>query len=244
MKALVVGATGATGKLLVEQLLQKGVQVCAIVRSTEKLSHLIDGKCGKQLQVIQGTLLDFSDDQLQEYSRDCDAILSCLGHNMNFRGLFLSPWYLVRDSIQRLCAAVEKNQQKTKIVVMNTVGVNDPSDLSTDPPRGLSERCVLGLLYYLLIPQTDNWKTANFLNASIGKENSLIEWCVVRPDDLVDEPVSQYDVYPGLQTGLFEPNLTSRSNVAHFMCSLATDPETWNCWKNRFPVILNRRVEQ
>jgi putative NADH-flavin reductase len=37
MTALVVGASGATGRLLVEQMLNRGLNVKAIVRSSNKL---------------------------------------------------------------------------------------------------------------------------------------------------------------------------------------------------------------
>jgi len=28
-------------------------------------------------------------------------------------------------------------------------------------------------------------------------------------------------------------------NVAHFMCEWITNPETWNDWKGRLPVIID-----
>jgi len=44
MTILVVGASGATGRLLVKDLLTRGEKVTAIVRSTEKLTELPDNK--------------------------------------------------------------------------------------------------------------------------------------------------------------------------------------------------------
>lgn len=40
-KVLVVGASGATGKLLVQQLLQKDIKVVAIVRNSNSLIQKI-----------------------------------------------------------------------------------------------------------------------------------------------------------------------------------------------------------
>jgi len=47
MKVLVVGASGATGRLLVEQLLSHNIHVNAIVRSTDALSN---GRSCKRLR--------------------------------------------------------------------------------------------------------------------------------------------------------------------------------------------------
>jgi len=43
-KVLVVGASGATGKLLVQQLLQQGIKVVAILRTTSTLLQTVDTK--------------------------------------------------------------------------------------------------------------------------------------------------------------------------------------------------------
>jgi ferritin-like protein len=29
------------------------------------------------------------------------------------------------------------------------------------------------------------------------------------------------------------------ANVAHFMCELVTNPETWTDWKGKLPVVVN-----
>jgi hypothetical protein len=66
-----------------------------------------------------------------------------------------------------------------------------------------------------------------------------MEWCTVRPDSLIDKEVTEYDLYPGLIQGLFEPSKTSRANVAHFMCELL-DADTWQKWKFKLPYIINK----
>ena len=55
MTTLVVGASGATGSLLVEQLLNRGVKVKAIVRSTDALSAALTNH--QNLSVIEASLL-------------------------------------------------------------------------------------------------------------------------------------------------------------------------------------------
>ena len=60
MTTLVVGASGATGRLLVEQLLVRGQKVKAIVRSADSLAV---AKCDShRLTVIQANLLELTDE--------------------------------------------------------------------------------------------------------------------------------------------------------------------------------------
>ena len=62
MKILVVGASGATGRVLVEQLLSRGQNVTAIVRSPDKLPEVI--KSQDSLSVIRASVLDLSDAEI------------------------------------------------------------------------------------------------------------------------------------------------------------------------------------
>jgi nucleoside-diphosphate-sugar epimerase len=66
MTNLVVGASGATGRLLVAQLLDGGQSVTAIVRSRDSLPKAIRHHDG--LTLIHASVLDLSDeDQVTEY---------------------------------------------------------------------------------------------------------------------------------------------------------------------------------
>ena len=86
MTILVVGATGKTGRLLVEQLLGKNHEVRIIVRS----SHNLPGEVLKNpnTKVIKASVLDLTDEEMAEHVKDCDAVVSCLGHVMNLKGSF------------------------------------------------------------------------------------------------------------------------------------------------------------
>ena len=101
MTTLVVGASGATGRLLVEQLLQRGRQVRVIVRSTANLPDRVIGH--DNLSVTNASVLDLSDAELAHHVRGCDALASCLGHNLTLKGMFGSPRGLVTDATRRLC---------------------------------------------------------------------------------------------------------------------------------------------
>ncbi|WP_203532645.1 NAD(P)-dependent oxidoreductase [Draconibacterium halophilum] len=146
MKILVVGASGATGRLLVKDLLNRGEKVTAIVRSTEKLTELLNNK---NLTVVTASVLELSDEELTKHVQGCDAVASCLGHNLSFKGMFGQPRRLVTDATRRLCKAIAANQPEkpVKYVLMNTTG-NRNRDLHE--PISLAHKIVLALLRLLL----------------------------------------------------------------------------------------------
>jgi nucleoside-diphosphate-sugar epimerase len=236
MTTLVVGATGMTGRSLVEQLLGKNHRVRVVVRSSHKLSaEVLDNP---NTEVIKASVLDLTDEEMAEHVKDCDAVVSCLGHVMNFNGMFGEPKKLCTDATRRLCDAIEKNgaPKPTKFILMNTVGVPN-SDL--EEKRTWFDRRLLTLLRHTLPPHRDNETAAEHLHQNVRKENKHIEWCGVRPDSLIDAEISPYEVQESPSTGILTGRPTTRSNVAHFMTELVGNAELWNTWKFRMPVIMN-----
>lgn len=238
MNALIVGASGATGRLLVEQLLERGQFVKVIVRSPGSLPTALSNS--DNLSVIQGSLLEMSDSELAQHVDGCDAVASCLGHNTNFKGMYGQPRRLVTDATRRLCSAVKANEleESTKFVLMNTTG-NRNRDLNE--PISLAQKLVVGLLRLVLPPHADNEQAADYLRSKIGHDDGLIEWAVVRPDGLIDEgAVSEYEIHPSpTRSAIFDAGKTSRINVAHFMADLITDDDIWQKWQGQMPAIYN-----
>jgi nucleoside-diphosphate-sugar epimerase len=239
MTTLVVGASGATGQLLVEELLKRGQNVKVIVRSPEKLPVAI--KNHASLSIIQASLLEFSDAEMQKHVEGCDAVASCLGHNLTFKGMFGHPRKLVTDATRRLCDSIKANKPESpvKCVLMNTTG-NRNKDLSEN--ISFAQKCVIWLIRLLLPPHVDNEKAAEYLRTRIGQNDEVIKWTAVRPDDLIDESnVSEYEIHPSpIRSAIFDAGKTSRINVGHFMAELITEPDTWNRWKGQMPVIYNK----
>jgi len=239
MLTLVVGASGATGRLLVEQLLNRGLNVRVIVRSPEKLPDAITNH--DNLSVIRASVLELSDVEMCQHVRGCCAVASCLGHNLNWKGIFGHPLRLVTDATRRLCHAIKANnyEEPTKFVLMNTTG-NSNRDLHE--PISFAQECVIGLLRLLLPPHVDNEKAADYLRTKIGQHDGAIEWVAVRPDRLIDEDqVTDYEVYASpTRSAIFDAGRTSRINVGRFMANLITDEDTWNRWKGQMPVVYNK----
>ncbi len=240
MNILVAGATGKTGGPLVEQLLKKKHRVKVIVRSEARLPAEVLGD--PNLTVTEASLLELTDQEVTKQTEGCDAVVSCLGHVISFKGIYGEPRRLCTDATRRLCQAIEENRppRPTRFILMNTVAVRNP-DLPEQ--RTWLERGLLAVLRHILPPQSDNEMAAEYLHQAVGKGHGYVEWCAVRPDSLIDAEVSQYDVTGSPITGLLSGRPTARSNVAHFMTRLIEDAELWSDWKFKMPVIMNSVAE-
>ena len=64
----------------------------------------------------------------------------------------------------------------------------------------------------------------------------------MRPDSLICDDVSSYDVVESPVTGIFSGRPTSRANVAHFMTRLIGDDDVWARWRFKMPVIMNEQA--
>jgi hypothetical protein len=195
----------------------------------------------ENLSVVQASLLDLSDAELAQLVEGCDAVASCLGHNLTLKGMYGHPRRLVTDATRRLCTAIQANQPQTPVrfVLMNTTG-NSNRDL--DEQRSVGEELVTGILRVVLPPQADNEQAAEYLRTVIGQNDSSVQWVAVRPDSLLNaDTVTEYTVHASpTRSPIFDSGQTSRSNVGHFMAELITDDATWKKWKGQMPVIYNK----
>ncbi|GJM22894.1 MAG: hypothetical protein DHS20C15_28090 [Planctomycetota bacterium] len=238
MTVLVLGATGATGRLLVQQLLDRNHSVRVIVRSAASLPESLTSHA--KVSVITASVLDLSDAELAEHVNECSAVASCLGHNLTLKGLFGRPRRLVTEATRRVCGAVKASgeAQPVKFVLMNTAG-NSNRDL--EERVSFAQRIVIGLLRWLLPPHVDNEQAADFLRLEVGQNHAAIEWAAVRPDGLTnEEQVTAYELHPSpTRSAIFNAGSTSRVNVAHFMAALISDESLWQAWRGQMPVIYN-----
>ena len=238
MNTLIIGASGATGKQLVAQLLKSGQKVKVIVRPTSQIPE--DWQNNDNVTIIKQELSAIGVNEMVNYLSDCTAVASCLGHNMSWKGIYGKPRKLVTDAVRLLCQAIEKMEPEkpVKLVLMNTAG-NRNRDLKE--PISVAQKMVVGLIRLLLPPHTDNEKAADYLRVHIGQKNPKIEWVAVRPDTLInEEDVTNYTLHPSpTSSAIFKPGKTSRINVGNFMARLITDDNLWEQWKGKMPVIYN-----
>jgi nucleoside-diphosphate-sugar epimerase len=191
------------------------------------------------LTVVEAHLLSLSEDYLRSLVQGCDAVISCLGHNVSLEGMFGSPRDLVTRTTKRVWRALEaaRPEKPVRFVLMSSVSVNQPS--GRDTRRGRLEKAVVAMLRGIVPPAKDNQRAADFLCEGVGTASPFVEWVAVRPDTLREGPVTEYRLHDCLVSSLARPDSTNRANVAHFMCELATDPEAWSAWTGKMPVVVN-----
>jgi NAD(P)-dependent dehydrogenase (short-subunit alcohol dehydrogenase family) len=250
-KVLLLGATGGIGRQALLELLDRDVAVTAVVRAESRLPDEVRDHEHLTTVVKDGGALAMGVEELEEVVRGCDAVVSCLGHNPTLAGIFGQPRSLCVDTTKLVCdtIATMKPERPIKFIVVNTVGVDHP-DGRTDPPRGWLERVILWLLEVLVPAHADNVKTSAYVYEQAA-DNVHVDFCVVRPDTLVDSERRRntsgegsgdspyYSVHESLQNGLFNPAVSSRANVGRFMAELVTEEVVWQRWRGKWPQIVD-----
>lgn len=244
MTTLILGASGKTGRLVVCQLLAQKEPVRVIVRSAPDFYAALPGDLihDNRLSVVEASILEISNTELNEQVQGCTAVISCLGHNLNFKGIYGQPRRLVTEAVKRITLAINNSASPNapiRFVLMNTTG-NQNTQMGEQV--SIAQKVIIWLIRKLLPPHADNEEAAEFLQTSNITNNANIEWSVVRPDTLTDEvDITNYETHSApIRSAIFNAGITSRINVAHFMSALATNSKLWMQWKTKMPVIYNK----
>lgn len=115
MKILLLGATGRTGKLVIEEAIRRGHQISAIARDPEKLKDY-------QIDITQGTPYDF--DTVEKALSGCDAIINTLNISRksdNPWAVLVSPKDLISKSATNAVSAMKKPGIK-RFIALSTIG--------------------------------------------------------------------------------------------------------------------------
>ncbi|TCJ15950.1 SDR family oxidoreductase [Rubrobacter taiwanensis] len=208
MRVAVFGATGRTGRLVVERLLEEGHEVIAFVRDPSKILEGHDEK----LRTVRGDVLDAA--AVEEVVEEVDAVLVALGHTKT------SPKDVQARGTQNIVAAMRRHGVR-RLISLTGAGVRDPQD----EPK-VVDRAITGLLKLL---QRDVLEDAE-RHAEIIR-NSGLDWTLVRVPRLVDgERTGEYRAgYIGKDSG----TRISRADVADFMVRQLTD----DTYLRRAPVV-------
>src|SRR5438046_2909776 len=105
MKLFVIGATGRTGREIVEQALARGHRVTAFVRSPESITSR-----NERLAVIKGNAMD--ENELFNAMQNHDAVLSTLGPREVFK-----PSSMLHDSALATTRAMNRSGVKRLVVL-------------------------------------------------------------------------------------------------------------------------------
>ncbi|KAM9811216.1 flavin reductase (NADPH)-like [Neosynchiropus ocellatus] len=212
MKIAVLGATGQTGQYLVNQALQQGHQVTAVVRNPDKMNV-----CHENLKVVQASI--FSSDSLKTHFKGQDVVMSCLGFPVSFFG-GVTGYTLSMNAI----VGAMREARVNRIIAITS--------WYTDPNSGGSASY---LIRFLLLPMI-----RSVLNNQFEMEKYLegvddVQWTVVRPPGLRNQPASAQEFLT--HEGYFVPDdngnpagsFVARGDVARFMLSLINS----NAWVKR-----------
>ena len=161
MKVAVIGATGRTGRLLVEELLRRGHQVTVLVRHPERLGDLAD-----RVTVITGDSRD--PDGLAHLVADADIVLSALGPTNKEPTLH-------QDTAAALINALQK-QGVRRFVGISGAGIDVPGD-----EKGARDRIISSLIRRLGGDVVAD-KPAEY-HAFAASD---LDWTLVRPPRLKD----------------------------------------------------------
>lgn len=197
MRLLVIGATGGTGRQLVDQALECGHDVTAFARVPSKLAIQHE-----RLTVVRGDVLDYA--SIESAVRNQDVVLSALGHKRWFL-----PTSILSAGTSNVIRAMESLGVK-RLVCETSLGIAD-------------SRGRLGLYYTLFIVPVFLYFMFRDkeLQERYIKESSL-KWIIVRPGVLTNGP--RRGTYRHGQVGhrLWTVRI-SRADVAAFMLDQLMD---------------------
>jgi putative NADH-flavin reductase len=205
MKVLIIGATGATGKILMREALAQGHEVTALARNPSAVGSEED-----RLRVVEGNALDAS--SLEAAVAGQDAVLSALGTRS------ARATTLFSESTHNVIGAMDKHGVR-RLVCITGVGVGD-------------SKGHVGFLYDRIIrPFVVKNVYEDKERQEVAIEQSDLEWVIVRPAQLTDEPAKgEYKVY---LKGSYTATKISREDVAAFMVAQLTD----DTYVHKTPVI-------
>ena len=201
MNLLILGATGRTGKHLINEAIKEGHYIHALVRDPKKLK--LESRC----KFYIGSPLD--QEVLRDAMHGCDAVLSTLNisRNSDFPWAPLrTPISFLSDSIKNILKIAQEKNIK-RVIVTTAWGVGDTKK---DLPKWFNWLIDHSNIRY---PYQDHENQEQLLKLSD------IEWTAVRPVGLINKdkkkPVKvSFENNP-------KPSLTiSRKAVALFMLEI------------------------
>lgn len=198
MKLTIFGASGRTGRPLVEQALAAGHTVTALVRDPSRLPIK-----GAGLSVVKGDVLRAED--VERAVAGADVVLSALGQ---VRG---SPKDLLTAATRNIVAAMQKHGVR-RLISLTGAGVPAPQD---------EPKLINHLIKFALVTLSGDVLRDAEAHAEIIRRSDL-EWVIVRGPMLTEgERTGQYRVgWVGVNTGPRIP----RGDVADFMLKQVDSP--------------------
>lgn len=173
MKLIVLGATGKTGRSVVEFALAQGHRVTAFVRSPDAISPR-DG-----LSITEGSVED--EEAMVSCFSGHDALVSCLGVRVEARNL-LRQTDFQRRSLPSVMAAINRAGVE-RFVLMSSLGIGGTARKQSLIPRLLAGTIAKRLYDDKAIAERRlsqceaNWKAVYPVSLRTGPADDNWNWC-------------------------------------------------------------------
>lgn len=198
MRIAIFGATGGTGKQLIQQALGAGYEVVAYARNPSKLDIRHE-----HLKVIQGELADAA--LIESAVSGVDVVISALGPRGGSKG---RP---VTQGMKNIIVSMKK-QGVSRLIVTSTLSAKDPNDRSD-----FKTQAMVGLVK---LTMRDAYE--DIVSAAEAVRNSDLDWTIVRLS-MLNNNVKSGKVRAGY-VGRGEVGTSiSRADVAYFMLKQVED---------------------
>lgn len=194
MKIIIFGATGGTGRLLIEQAIAKGHQVTAFVRNPSKLTFKHPA-----LKVLPGDVMDVHSVELAVAGHD--AVLSAIGSPANKIGTVRSQGTL------NIINAMQRSGVK-RLICQTSLGYGDSVKTLDRTPFYFK---------YLVVPYILRKGFADHALQEQYIKESKLDWIIVRPGNLTNGPCTGKYKHGFAPTDLTIQVKVARADVAHFM---------------------------
>lgn len=198
MRILIIGATGGTGRQLVQQALELGHDVTALARDPSKL-----GIAHTNLRVIKGDVLDYA--SLESAVRGQSVVLCALGHKSWFY-----PTRILSQGTRNILRAM-KTCNVPRLVCETSLGIGNSVGR-------------LGLPYtFFVVPLILPFYFWDKVRQEEAIAASDVDWVIVRPG-LLKNSAARGSYRRGQNLGNFIwPVRISRADVADFMLQQLTE---------------------
>ncbi|MFD0700822.1 NAD(P)H-binding protein [Myroides pelagicus] len=138
MKALIIGATGAVGKVLVRQLLCDDyfTEIVVFIRSEWDLNH----------PKLIAHIVDFDAIETWKHLIHGDVVFSCLGTTLKQAGSKLKQKHIDHDYVVQF-AQYAKSHQVSNFILLSSRGASERSKFFYSQLKGKIEHAILSLRF-------------------------------------------------------------------------------------------------
>jgi putative NADH-flavin reductase len=202
MKVTVFGATGGTGKQVVEQALAAGHEVTALARNADALPE----RAG--LTVVPGDVLDLA--AVEKAVAGSDVIVSALGVGDR------KPTKVYSEGVGNILRAMKAEGQR-RIIAVSADGVEP------NPNVNIGQRLVMALV----VARIFRHQWTDMLTMEHELAASDVDWTVIRPPRLNDgDHTGVYRVSP--DEAMKESSSISRADLADYIVTHLAAEETYH----------------